>query len=82
MAAKKLFIFDNTTKRVIGCHHFWDDDWTVADEFKTFDSANQVALVVDRTITEHDSSGNYIQPTSYASSETTLHEYVDPATLP
>ncbi len=77
----KLFIFDTATKKLVGQHNFWDDSWIVADNWKTFDSGAQVALKVADDVNDMDTSGFYIQPVSYASPETTDHEYIDPDIL-
>lgn len=82
MAIKKLVVFESTYKRIKATHHFWEDSWVMSDYFKTFDPANDVALITDQSTKLYNSSGYLIQPNSWAANETTVHTYVDESTLP
>lgn len=59
---KKLLIFDKVTKQIIAHHHFWEDSFTVNDNWKTFDAANQDSLIVDTSVKEFDQNGAQIIP--------------------
>ena len=43
----KLFVFDRTTKRIKMTHFKWEESYTLEDNLKSYDSENELALVVE-----------------------------------
>ena len=79
---KHLFIFDTKTQRIIAKHYFWNEEWDIKSNWKTFAPDTNVALIVDSSIPEFDEKGYIIQPSSFSEPETVQFIYTDPNKLP
>lgn len=76
----KLFVFDRTTKRIKMTHFKWEESYTLEDNLKSYDSENELALVVEDFTPEINLDGQYIQPKTWTNPKG--FKYVDQSELP
>lgn len=79
---KKLRIFDKITNELVGKHNVWEDNYTLENNWKSFDSLTQVAMIVPLWVPDVDPDRNILQPVSFDKTETTEYKHVDRETLP